>query len=210
MIARGAATAFLALAAASAPYAAALAAASDISDAAVPAPSSDIPESDRTREAVSVAIAACETWLLHPSTWSEGIDRFPARANLAAKGLVAVASVPDAALPPPEARQALHYWRVAAGDGGVFVVTSDKQPICHATGGGSQDFQPAIEAVLASAIFQLDWVGGGEDVAGDMRSGRYNYRVDRIMEMLVSRATTAQARTDRPQLVLTAQYAIGR
>src|SRR5690606_38106846 len=83
--------------------------------------------------------------------------------------------VDEVTLPPRELRQANHYWRINATEqSGYVLVVSDRLPMCHITGGGAEDLQPAVEAVIASADFQKRWEADGEARNGEMVSSRYH------------------------------------
>ena len=156
------------------------------------------------------AFLACESWVLDPSSWT-GEDGLAPLVELTGLGprIRPLPTVIDAAQPPIEFRQANHYFRIDATSGaGYFLVVSDRLPICHITGGGDVDLQPVAERVLASAPFLHRWEvveQGGEE---GMASTIYRHRLVPQMEMMVSRAAAPGARSDRVQVIATAQYAI--
>ena len=152
------------------------------------------------------ALHACESWLLEPSTWADGIDGFPTRAKIS--GMEPRTSVPDVALPPIRFRQNLHSWRVPVGEGGYFVTASDTIPICHIVGGGPQDFEPGVESVLNSYEFAVRWKAINQKKHGDAISSEFRSKIDPALGMLITRADQASARTDRGQLAATLTYQI--
>jgi len=153
--------------------------------------------------AVDTAIAACERWLLEPASWNGDIAAFGR-----AQGLRSQATVPSVALPPPAMRVSLHHWRVPLGEGGVYVTTSDRLPVCHLSGGGPFDMQPAIVALRRAPDFARRWqrTGGGRE--GGMVSERFVSTVDPQLSMTLSHAVAAGGRTDRVQFLATASYQI--
>ncbi len=155
--------------------------------------------------AIDRAAAACERWLLDPASWSDDITGFGQ-----SRGLEPQASVPDVALPPATLRVALHHWRVPIGGGGIYVTTSDRVPMCHLSGGGPFDLQPAIAALLGSPQWQARWKPAGDTRRGDMRTRRFVAAGDPDLTMTLSYAAAAGGRTDRVQLLATFQYQPGK
>lgn len=152
------------------------------------------------------ALRGCETWVLQPASWSEGLAPFIAAVGLG-DTISLVDRIAQEALPPEPLRVANHYWRInSAPDAGYILVVSDRLPMCHITGGGSVDLQPVTEAILASPAFQARWTPIAEKSEGDLLSSRFRNREDPALTITVSRAQTAGQRTDRVQLLATATY----
>jgi hypothetical protein len=153
--------------------------------------------------AADKAVAACERWLLEPGSWADDIAAFGR-----AQGLEPQKTVPSIALPPPAMRVALHHWRVPLGEGGVYVTTSDRLPVCHLSGGGPFDMQPAVVAMRRSPAFGRRWQRTGGNHDGDMVGARLVSTVDPKMSMILSHAAAAGGRTDRVQFLATVSYQI--
>jgi hypothetical protein len=166
------------------------------------------PVGNSAQEGFETAVAACESWILKPATWADHIDEFPKRAGLA-ESLQPQATVPDVALPPPPLRQAMHSWRVPVGSGGFFLTVSDVQPFCHIVGGGPDDLQPGAEAGLKSMLSENRWQRTKDSRQGDLISTMLVNTHFKRFTMIVTRAVTAGQRTDRVQVLATAQYDTG-
>jgi hypothetical protein len=104
----------------------------------------------------------------------------------------------------------LHYWRVPIGDGGIYVTASDQLPLCHLAGGGPSDLQPGVAALLSSPAFLSRWKATQSRTQGDIVSTTYLSLRDPKFSLIVSRAAKAGDRTDRVQIIATAQYDIGK
>lgn len=118
-----------------------------------------------------------------------------------------VESVNEANLPPEQLRQGNHYWRInSTQDAGYVLVVSDQLPMCHITGGGNADLEPAVEAVLASADFRGRWEELKDVSKGDMASTQFRSREDPRLSIVISRAKRAGERLDRVQVIATAIY----
>ena len=152
------------------------------------------------------ALKGCENWVLDPATWANGLGPFASKLGLGDKAGW-VASVDEAALPPPNMRVANHYLRInSTPNAGFILVVSDRAPFCHITGGGSVDLQPAIESELASDSFKGRWEQVKSQSRGDMVSTTFRNRTDPKLQMVVSRAIKAGERLDRVQVLASAQY----
>lgn len=151
----------------------------------------------------SGALRGCEEWLLNPASWADGLGPFVAAVGLGNKmGLVD--KVDEAVLPPSNLRTANHYWRInATQSAGYVLIVSDRLPMCHITGGGSEDLQPPVEAVLASADFANRWETVQTASKGEMASTQFRNREDPSLGMIVSRAKMAGQRKDRVQVIAT-------
>jgi hypothetical protein len=151
------------------------------------------------------ALRGCEEWILNPKSWANGVAPFVKAVGLGDKmGLVA--RVDDVSLPPPSLRAANHYWRINSTPGAFVLVVSDQLPMCHITGGGDADLQPAVEAVLGASPFASRWEKIGEEVKGEMATTYLRNREDPAFSMLISRARAAGQRLDRVQVIATATY----
>lgn len=116
-----------------------------------------------------------------------------------------VDSIDEHALPPEQLRVGNRYWRINSTLGaGYILVVSDKIPLCHITGGGDTDLQPAVEAVLASREFTSQWEAVKQEPVGDMASTVFRNRKQPSFSMVVSRAKTPGQRLDRVQVQATA------
>lgn len=152
------------------------------------------------------ALTGCETWILDPASWNDGTAPFVAKVGLGAK-MVLVDRVEEVNLPPPALRIANHYWRInSTQTSGYVLVVSDRLPMCHITGGGAADLQPAVEAVLSSAAFLARWEKRESVTAKGMVSTVYRNRKDPALSVRISRADKPGQRTDRVQLIATAAY----
>ncbi len=155
--------------------------------------------------AVDTAVAACERWLLNPAGWADDIGGFGRT-----EGLLPEATVPDIALPPATLRVGLHHWRVPIGAGGIYVTTSDRLPMCHLAGGAPFDLQPAIVALLQSPGWKARWRQSATTRRGEMASSQFVSLQEPALTMTLSHAATPGGRTDRVQLIVTAQYQPGK
>ncbi len=155
--------------------------------------------------AIDTAVATCERWLLDPESWAGDIPAFGRGTVLQPE-----AAVPDVALPPPSMRVGQHHWRVPIRDGGMLVTTSDRLPFCHIAGGGPFDLQPSVDALLRSPAWNGRWKPVGTATRRDeMTSRQFVSNRDPKLTMTLSYAAAAGGRTDRVQLIATAQYQPG-
>jgi len=154
------------------------------------------------------ALRGCEEWVLNPKSWSNGVAPFVKLVGLGDKmGLVA--RVEDVSLPPPSLRAANHYWRINSTPGAGFVlVVSDQLPMCHITGGGDADLQPAVEATLRASPFASRWEKTGDEVRGEMVTTSFRNREDPAFNVVVSRARAVGQSLDRVQVIATATYKV--
>ncbi len=152
------------------------------------------------------ALRGCEEWVLNPASWANGTAPFVKAVGLGDQ-MGAVDSVDEVNLPPRELRQANHYWRINSAPGaGYVLVVSDELPMCHITGGGNVDLEPAVEAVLASADFRGQWEQVKDVSKKDMASTQFRSREDPRLSIVISRAKRAGERLDRVQVLATATY----
>ena len=152
------------------------------------------------------ALKGCEEWVLNPASWSSGLAPFLSAVGLGDK-MALVASVDEAALPPPQLRRGNHYWRINSTKGAGFIlVVSDQLPMCHITGGGDADLQPVVESVIASSGFAARWQRVRDDDKGDTVSTEYRSREDPKFSLVLSRAKKPHERLDRVQVLATAVF----
>jgi hypothetical protein len=152
------------------------------------------------------ALRGCEEWVLDPASWADGTGPFLKAVGLGDQmGLVE--SVNEANLPPVQLRQGNHYWRINSTESaGYVLVVSDQLPMCHITGGGNADLEPAVEAVLGSPDFRGRWEQVKDTPRGDMASTQFRNREDPRLSVVISRAKRAGERLDRVQVIATATY----
>lgn len=152
----------------------------------------------------SGALRGCEEWVLNPGSWVNGVAPFVAAVGLGDQmGLVE--SIDEHALPPQQLRIGNQYWRINSTPGaGYILVVSNKIPMCHITGGGDVDLQPAVESVLASRKFAARWELVKEQPIGDMASTVFRNRKWPSFSIVISRSMTPGQRLDRVQVQATA------
>jgi hypothetical protein len=151
------------------------------------------------------ALRGCEEWLLNPTSWMEGVDKFPAAAGLAGT-MVAVDTTPVAA-PPPQLRIANHYWRIDATQGVTFfLVVSDRLPMCHITGGGDADLQPDVESVLKGKLFTSHWGATEDGIRNGIVTTEFRHLEYPQFTVVISRALEPNQRRDQIQVIATAQF----
>ena len=175
--------------------------------AAFPAPAqAEIRAEASLERGFAGALRGCEEWVLNPASWTDGTGPFLKAVGLGDQiGLVD--AVEEFNLPPQELRRANHYWRIKPIPGaGYVLVVSDQLAMCHITGGGNVDLEPAVEAVLASHDFAARWQLAKDLSTPDMTSTHFLNRQDPRFSLLVSRAKHAGERLDRVQLIATATY----
>jgi len=155
------------------------------------------------------ALRGCEEWVLNPASWAEGPEPFIAAVNLGS-AMGYVRSVDAAALPPEQLRIDNRYWRINSTEGaGYILVVSATLPMCHITGGGDTDLQPAVEAVLTSDGFQGHWEAIRTEIQGDLASTIFRNREEPMFSMTVSRSSEPGQRLDRVQVLATAMFDLG-
>lgn len=154
------------------------------------------------------ALRGCEEWILNPASWVNGPKPFAETIGLGNKmGLVD--QIPDVSLPPKGLRRGSHYWRINSTESaGYFLVVSDQLPMCHITGGGSDDLQPVVEGVLASQPFLDRWHLISSAKKDDMVTRTYRNRAESKLSLVVSDASEAGQRRDRVQVLATATFAL--
>ncbi|WP_416356537.1 hypothetical protein ACLNGM_21715 [Aureimonas phyllosphaerae] len=170
----------------------------------------DGPVGDPLRSGLEGALRGCEIWVLDPSSWLDDPTRFLAAVDLG--GAVSeTESLPEPLLPPEPFRRGNRYWRINAGPSeGYALVVSRDIPMCHITGGGEVDLQPAAEAVVASPDFAERWERIGEERRDGMVSTFFKLREEPKLSLVISRADAPGARRDRAQVIATATYDLGR
>ena len=163
-------------------------------------------KSDPLRSGLEGALRGCEIWVLDPSSWIDDPARFLAAVDLGT-AVFETESFTEPLLPPEPYRHGNRYWRINTGvaDGYALVVSSDI-PMCHITGGGSADFQPAAEAVATSIAFLTRWERTGEERRDGIVSTFLRSRAQPKLSLVLSRAGAPGARRDRVQVIVTASY----
>lgn len=160
-------------------------------------------------EGLSGALRGCETWVLEPETWADGLGQFTAKLGLGNKAGW-VPSVDQAALPPEQLRLANRYFRInSTATAGFILVVSDRVPFCHVTGGGGTDLQPIVEAVLSSSDFKKNWQKIEDRSRADVLSTTFRSRKDPKLQITISRAKKPGERLDRVQVVASGIYDLG-
>jgi hypothetical protein len=154
----------------------------------------------------SGALRGCEEWVLDPASWADGTGPVVKAVGLGDQmGLVD--RVEEVNLPPQQLRKANHYWRINSTQGaGYVLVVSDQLPMCHITGGGNTDLEPAVEAVIASPEFGARWERITDRSKADMASTEFRNRQDPRFSIVISRAKPPGQRLDRVQVLATATY----
>ena len=152
------------------------------------------------------ALRGCEEWVLNPASWAEGVGPFVKTVGLGDR-MGMVDRVDEVSLPPPQLRRGNHYWRInSTTDAGYMLVVSDQLGMCHITGGGDTDLQPAIETVIASSDFAGRWRRMSDLSRGEMASTEFRSLKDPKFSMVISRAKEPGGRRDRVQVIATATY----
>lgn len=135
----------------------------------------------------AAALRGCETWVLDPTSWRDGPQRFVASMT----GAVTVSRpqmIPDRAQPPAGLRRGNEYWRVSGpGRAGFFLITSTEIPMCHIVGDAQGDYGSSVAAVLASARFVARWERSGERAVGGRIVTTFLNRTAPDLELTVSR-----------------------
>lgn len=169
----------------------------------------EIQAQDALEDGFMGALRGCEEWVLTPSSWANGFEPFVEAVGLG-NTMGKVASVAEEALPPEAYRAANHYWRINSTPvAGFILVVSDRIPFCHITGGGGEDLQPIVEAVLASQEFLDRWEIGEDLLDGDKITTTYINVEAPKMWMVVSRANGPGQRRDRVQVLASGQFDLG-
>lgn len=161
-------------------------------------------------QGLSGALRGCEEWILNPETWVDGPAPFLAAVGLG-DAMGQVARVDEASLPPPSLRQGNIYWRINSTEtAGYVLVVSDQAPMCHITGGGGVDLQPAVEDVLKSADFDRRWENVQQSTQRDMKTTTFRNRIDPALSIIISRAKSPGSRLDRVQVLVSGTYETSR
>lgn len=152
------------------------------------------------------ALRGCEVWILDPGSWIDGPAPFIAAVGLG-ETMGRVSEVDEGSLPPPALRRANHYWRINSTDTvGYVLVVSDQTPMCHITGGGNVDLQPAVEAVLRPENFVSRWETTQQTTRHDVTTTRFRNRANPALSIVISRPSRSGERLDRVQVLATATY----
>ncbi len=169
----------------------------------------DGPVADPLRRGLEGALRGCEIWVLDPSSWLNGPTRFLAAIDFGGAAFE-TESLPEPLLPPEPFRRGNRYRRLNAGPNeGYALVVSRDIPMCHITGGGAVDFQPAAEAVAASPHISDRWERISEERLDGMVSTFFRLRKVPKLALVLSRADAQGARRDRPQVIVTMTYDLG-
>lgn len=154
------------------------------------------------------ALKGCEIWVLDPESWANDPEPFIKAVGLGPK-MALVETVEAANLPPAQLQRANHFWRINSTESaGYVLVVSDQLPMCHITGGGNTDLQPAIEAVLASPAFSSRWEQLNKSVKDGMAATTFRNREEPALTIQVSRADKPEQRLDRVQIIATATFKV--
>lgn len=157
-------------------------------------------------EGLSGALRGCEEWVLNPSSWIDGPEPFILSTGLKNQ-IVRVNQVYEVNLPPENLRDGNQFWRINSTTGaGYVLITSDVKPMCHITGGGDADMQPAVEAVLTAPDFLSHWEKLNSTTGDELVSTQFRNRKEPRFSMVVSRAILPGQSKDRLQVVATAIY----
>jgi hypothetical protein len=152
------------------------------------------------------ALRGCEEWVLNPGSWANGVAPFVSAVGLGDR-MELVERVEEAALPPKQLRVGNRFWRINSTKGAGFIlVVSDRLPMCHITGGGDADMQPAVESALATSDFASRWELVGDESKGEMASSVFRNRKEPAFSIVISRAKAPGQRLDRLQVLATAVY----
>ena len=157
---------------------------------------------------IDTAFLACTSWMGQPDMRGDA-SAFAESTGLERNGLIAIADVPEFALPPPPARVDMHHWQVLNGSGAFLITAAETSPICHIVGGGAADLFAAINAFAAKPSFKAVWREGDRRTSGDMVTRTFSLVADDRVQMTMSHAAEAGARLDRPQLVASVFYGEG-
>ena len=87
-----------------------------------------------------------------------------------------------------------------------MLVVSDRLPMCHITGSGDVDMQPAVSALLTSTGFKSRWAALGSGAADDMMTSRFRNVEEPNFIVTISRAQRTGERLDRIQVLATATF----
>lgn len=150
------------------------------------------------------ALKGCEAWVLDPASWVQGTQPFLAATGLGAS-IAETGQVEPELLPPPSLRVGNRYWRInSTAKAGYSLIVSDRMAMCHITGGGEVDLQPAVRAVLDSPAFRERWDLSSTRRQGPMVSLSFRNRREPAFEMMVSYAAQAGGGRDHVQVLATA------
>jgi hypothetical protein len=113
--------------------------------------------------------------------------------------------VPGFARPPGALQEGAIYWQIDAGKSALYLTVSVTQPVCRLVGGGPEDWQPAVEKVLASKAFRAGWDETVDNANAGMRLSRYAGTADEGLSLIVTRADKAGAAQKDVQFLATAR-----
>src|SRR3546814_6187374 len=104
-------------------------------------------------DAIEAGFTACHAWVTNPDSWSDDIAGFAESIGLEDE-MQQRETVPGFARPPGALQEGAIYWHIDAGKSALYLTVSVTQPVCRLVGGGPEDWQPAVEKVLASKAFR--------------------------------------------------------
>ena len=155
------------------------------------------------------SLRGCETWVLDPSSWTNGPEPFLAAIGRGER-VASVAAVPDAALPPPGLRRGNLFWKIAEDKrSGIVLTVSESIPMCHIVGGGALDLRETVGAFLASADFDTRWEKTAESRENGILTAQYRFREEARFTMTVSHPDGSRADPLGIQVLATAIYEPG-
>lgn len=163
-------------------------------------------QDDALAEGFAGALRGCEEWVLTPASWVDGPEPFLEAVGLG-DHMGLVSEIAEQVQPPEQWRVGNYYWRInSTPSSGYYLIVSDRLPICHITGGGSEDLQPGAAALLASEDFLARWVLEDRQERTGMVTTMYRHREVSAFTLAVSHAIEPGQRTDRVQLLASAMY----
>ena len=155
-------------------------------------------------DAISAGLTACRAWVTNPDGWSEDIAGFPGTIGLADQ-MQQRETVPGFAQPSGDLQQGAIYWHIDAGRSDLYLAVSVSQPTCRLAGGGAEDWQPAVEAVLASRDFRAAWTENVDNANAGMRFSQYSSKAEEGFSLIVTRADAAGVPVKDAQFLATAR-----
>jgi hypothetical protein len=155
-------------------------------------------------DAIEAGFTACHEWMTNPDSWSGDIAGFAKAIGLGDE-MQQRETVPGFALPPGDLQEGAIYWHIDAGKSALYLAVSVSQPVCRLVGGGPEDWQPAVEKVLASKAFRAAWDETVDNANAGMRLSRYAGTADAGLSLIVTRADKPGAPQKDAQFLATAR-----
>jgi hypothetical protein len=155
-------------------------------------------------DAIAAGFTACHAWVTNPDSWSDDIAGFAESIGLEDE-MQQRETVPGFARPPGALQEGAIYWHIDAGKSALYLTVSVTQPVCRLVGGGPEDWQPAVEKVLASKAFRAGWDETVGNANAGMRLSRYAGTADEGLSLIVTRADKAGAAQKDVQFLATAR-----